>query len=80
MQSKILYISIKLDAYTKEKYLSSKKGRSSADLTKKNNNYLSSIELNNYPLPFVIQKINDKSFNVFKKLPITNLIKNSKKW
>ena len=72
-------IPIKLDAYTKEKYLSSKKGRSSADLTKKNNNYLSSIELNNYPLPFVIQKINDKSFNVFKKLPITNLIKNAKR-
>ena len=71
---------IKLDDFTKNKYIKSTKGRSSADLSaNKSKNYLSFIEKNNMSLPFVIQNINDKNKNIFKRLSVPNYLNGAKR-
>ena len=71
---------IKLDDFTKKKYIIKTKGRSSADLSsKKGKNYLSFIEGNNMSLPFVIQNINDKNNNIFKRLSVPTYLPGAKR-
>ena len=66
-------IPIILDDFTKNS-----KGRASADLSK-NKTYLSFIDGNNIPLPFAIQKINDKSTNIIRRIQIPSNIKITKR-
>ena len=66
-------IPIILDDITKNS-----KGRASADLSK-NKTYLSFIDGNNIPLPFAIQKINDKSSNIIRRIQIPSNIKITKR-
>ena len=73
---------IKLDEFTKTKYISNNKGRLSIDLSSnRNQNSLSIIEGNNndISLPFVLQNINDKSKNMYKRLSAPIFINQEKR-